>query len=654
MAIRFGMVDQPGERRMHRRSTPRGGGLAVVAGVQAACLLGYLHPGTRQYFSGPWWFGFWLGSIVLVLVGLIDDCRGIRPWSKLAGQVLASSILWWYGTRFGSLLGFQLAPALDYAITVFWLVAITNAFNLIDGMDGLASGLAIISALGLVGVSLFRRIPTDSLLLVALIGACLAFLRYNFHPASIFLGDSGSMFLGFSLGAVSLGSHVKGALVVSLAAPILAAGVPALDTLLAMWRRSVRMLVLTRTGELDGHGNGNGMADGMDGGNGNGHSNGWGRGLMTADLEHLHHRLLRQGWTPGGAALWLYGANGVVIAIVLASMLFKSHVAAIYLMAFLAGTYVLVRHVAHVELWDTGQALLRGLKRPSRRVAAVLFYPVWDSACLGVASIAVVALTGLGPFPDRWETWIGQLPIWLGPTFILLCLVRIYSRVWSRARMSDYLVLALALMAGSLATVGLFDFIEPGHWSKHWAQAAVFAVVGHVSIIGSRSGYRTLQELSAWLARTRNAAAQSERVLLFGAGGRCQFFLRERLLRGELELTRRRIVGLVDDDPNLRKRRVAGYRVLGSREELASLVLEHRINRVVISAAISESTRLALQEITERSGIALSEWVQGEIDVGKKKNGNGAPAADWEGMAVWDGTTVHRCRGAEFCQWLKR
>ena len=464
-------------------------------------------------------------------------------------------------------------------------------------MDGLASGLAIVSAIGLVGVSLFRRMPTEALPLMALIGACLAFLRYNFHPASIFLGDTGSMFLGFSLGAVALSSNVKGALVVSLAVPVLAAGVPALDTILAMWRRSARMLLRRSESET------NGAAPGR------------AHGLMEADTDHLHHRLLRSGMSPGRAAMWLYAANGAVIAVVLASMMFKNHVAAIYMMSFLAGLYVLVRHVAHVELWDTGQALLHGLKRPSRRVAVVLFYPIWDATCLALAAVAVVLLTGAGPHPNRWEAWIRQLPFWFGPTFVLLCLVKTYARVWSRAGMSDYLMLALALVSGTVITIGLLDFLDSGQWTMHALQAAVFASVGHLAILGSRSGYRMLHEFNGWLVRQRVTDDAPERVLLFGAGGRCQIYLRERLYRGTPELTRRLIVGLVDDDPNLRRRWVAGCQALGNQFELADIIEEHRIHRVVITADLPDAVRTVIHAVTRRCGIELSEWVQGEIAI---------------------------------------
>src|SRR5207244_1880862 len=129
---------------------------------------------------------------------------------------------------------------LDSIFVVIWIIAVINAFNLIDGLDGLASGLAIISAIGLGGVILLQNLP-GLLVVLGLIGACLAFLRYNFHPASIFLGDTGSMFLGFTLGLVSLQTFTKGTFFLSLSIPLLVLGVPIYDALLAIWRRSMRI-----------------------------------------------------------------------------------------------------------------------------------------------------------------------------------------------------------------------------------------------------------------------------------------------------------------------------------------------------------------------------------------------------------------------------
>ena len=242
--------------------------MAVVLGVHAACLMAVLFPGPSWpgALDFGWWQKFALASLVLLVVGVVDDIRGMKPVIKLGGQVAAALMMWFSGTRFGLLLGYNLPAPVDCALVVIWLVAIINAFNLIDGLDGLASGLAIISAVGLVRHFADAADSRRSVAALGFIGACLGFLRYNFNPASIFLGDTGSMFIGFTLGVVSLQTFNKNTFLISMAIPIMVLGVPIYDALLAIWRRSVRSWV-------------------------GGKSGGTKRGIMQPDVEHLHHRL---------------------------------------------------------------------------------------------------------------------------------------------------------------------------------------------------------------------------------------------------------------------------------------------------------------------------------------------------------------------------
>ena len=146
LAGRFGVLDLPNERRPHKYPTARGGGLAVVLGVNAACLLGLAFPAVARPggFDLHWWLGFAPASLVLLVVGVVDDIRGLRPRTKLAGQIIAAVLICLSGTRFGKLFGIELPPLLDSVLVVVWIVAVINAFNLIDGLDGLASGLAVI------------------------------------------------------------------------------------------------------------------------------------------------------------------------------------------------------------------------------------------------------------------------------------------------------------------------------------------------------------------------------------------------------------------------------------------------------------------------------------------------------------------------------
>jgi len=211
LAFRFGVVDTPNARRPHQRPTARGGGVAVFIAVQAACLLAFALPWPRHQggLDFAWWQHFALASLILFVVGIIDDVKGMKPLIKLGGQTLAALLVALNGTHFGTIWKYTLPVPLDHFLVVIWLVAIINAFNLIDGLDGLASGLAVISAVGLCGILLTQQSTGAVLVLLGFIGACLGFLRYNFHPASIFLGDTGSMFIGFTLGVISLQTVTK-------------------------------------------------------------------------------------------------------------------------------------------------------------------------------------------------------------------------------------------------------------------------------------------------------------------------------------------------------------------------------------------------------------------------------------------------------------
>ncbi len=290
LALRYSVVDKPDARRPHKYTTARGGGIAVVLGVYAASALA-IACGWSNILPG-WWEHYFAASIILAIVGVIDDVRGMRPLVKLGGQSLAALLMAMSGIRFGNFFGLELPPLVDYAMVVFFIVAVINAFNLIDGLDGLASGLAIISATGLCGVFLIGHMHGSVLVLLALIGACLGFLRYNFHPASIFLGDTGSMFLGFTLGVISLQTFNKNAFLLSFTIPLLVLGIPIYDSLLAIWRRSVRMWLPAQN------------PDGTP----------KRRGIMQPDVEHLHHRLLKMGLSTRRAATSLFLLNtGLVI-----------------------------------------------------------------------------------------------------------------------------------------------------------------------------------------------------------------------------------------------------------------------------------------------------------------------------------------------------
>lgn len=282
LAFRAGAVDRPDSRRIHTTPTPTLGGLAVAVSILGTLLLvnhvrdGAVRGLLVQY--GWHWRYFLLGGGIILAAGVADDVYSLTPTIKLAVQVVAAivALAGGYGVTAitnpltGGHIGLGIFGGL---LTAAWIVAVTNAFNLIDGLDGLAAGVALIAALSILMIAQVEGRPDAALLASVFAGALLGFLRYNFYPASIFLGDSGSQLLGYSLSLLSIQGLQKGATTVVIIVPILALGLPLLDTFVAILRRFVVA----------------GFA-----------------AVFRADREHIHHRLVAIGMTQRRAVLLLY------------------------------------------------------------------------------------------------------------------------------------------------------------------------------------------------------------------------------------------------------------------------------------------------------------------------------------------------------------
>ncbi|MCL6449968.1 MAG: undecaprenyl/decaprenyl-phosphate alpha-N-acetylglucosaminyl 1-phosphate transferase [Acetobacteraceae bacterium] len=268
LALRLGALDRPVERSVHRQPTPHLGGLAIFLAFTASILavVGWGAPESQ---------GIICGGALIVAVGVVDDLYRLEAWHKLLGQVLAACVLMAFGVRIqwltNPLGGMFYLPVLGIPLTLIWVVAVINVVNLTDGLDGLAAGLSSLASLTLLIVAVGKGLGAVPLFCAALAGSALGFLPYNFNPAQIFMGDAGSMFLGYALAAVSVAGTLKSTTAVALAVPILALGLPIFDTSFAILRR---VLV--------------------------------GRPVHQADQEHLHHRLLRLGWSQRQVVLTMY------------------------------------------------------------------------------------------------------------------------------------------------------------------------------------------------------------------------------------------------------------------------------------------------------------------------------------------------------------
>lgn len=285
-AIRINAVDIPKDKRkIHKKPIPLLGGMAIYISFVVTMLL-------KEGRLGKSEIGILIGATIIVIGGLIDDLKDIRPWQKLLFQVSAAVVLILFGVEiavvtnpFPSNSLFLKLGWLSIPITIFWVVGITNAINLIDGVDGLAAGVAFICSATIFIIAALNGRREAALLTAILSGAIFGFLPYNFNPASIFMGDTGAQLLGFLLSAISLKGTIKSATAFAIAVPILAFGLPIYDTLFAMIRRKIN-----------------------------------GKPIMQADRGHLHHRLLDMGLSQKQVVIIMYLTSAVLGGISIIAM----------------------------------------------------------------------------------------------------------------------------------------------------------------------------------------------------------------------------------------------------------------------------------------------------------------------------------------------
>src|SRR6266581_3646823 len=282
---RYRLVDEPrDDRRLHVKPIPRLGGVAIFLSVLIALssllfvhnlLTETLHFQTRKILA------FLICGTIVLLLGAYDDVRGANATVKFATLAAVAVLFYGLGGRIAGLSipfvgSITLPPVVGFLLTVIWVVGIANAFNLIDGVDGLATGSALFSSLIILVISLLQGYSYVTVMALVLIGALAGFLRYNFNPASIFLGDSGSLFVGFSLAALSLQGSQKASTAVAVAIPVFAFALPVVDTGVTIARRFIS-----------------------------------GKPIFKGDREHIHHMLLARGWSQRRVALVLYGVSAL-------------------------------------------------------------------------------------------------------------------------------------------------------------------------------------------------------------------------------------------------------------------------------------------------------------------------------------------------------
>lgn len=349
----YGVVDQPDQgRKVHRYPIPRVGGIAIAVAYLAAYLVVRPDEGSplAQQLSLVW--KLLPGAALVFALGLLDDLFSLRAWHKLIGQVAAAGLAYWGGVRILYIAGASTDAWWNLPLTVLWLLACMNAFNLVDGLDGLAAGVGLFATLTVFAAAMMQHNMVLAVATFPLAGALLGFLCYNFNPATIFLGDSGSLLIGFLLGCYAVIWGNKSATLIGMTAPLMALSIPLLDVALAILRRFLRH-----------------------------------QPIFAADRGHIHHRLLDRGLTPRRVVLILYGICGLAAAFSLLQGAMHSYTGALIL---LFGVFVLlgIQYLGYAEFNLAGRLLFGGeLQRTVsaqmdlRKFEAALIAATTPSAC---------------------------------------------------------------------------------------------------------------------------------------------------------------------------------------------------------------------------------------------------------------------------------
>ena len=567
IARRVGFVAKPRPDRWHQKPVAMFGGAAIAASLFISILVFHIQKDIL-ILGGA--------AATMCLVGLVDDIVSLKPATKLIAQIAGASILLFFDYRLNWLHSYTL----DLLLTLVWVVGMTNAFNLLDNMDGLCGGIAVIVGgsllIGLLpGVGSSPQTFAQARYLAMLLGAVGGFLVYNVYPASIFMGDAGSFLLGFSFAALTLSTErtiaTRTDMLSIVAAPVLVLLIPIFDTTLVTVSRWF-----------------------------------WGRRASQGGRDHSSHRLVAIGLSERAAValLWLLAAVGGAIGIVL-DFKSQSWTAAAAGLAFVLAMALFAVYLAGIRVYDDKDTQTdRGAVTPlvvdfvhRRRVAEVLL----DSALVALCYYTAYRLRfGEDPhlFAKNFESFYRSLPIVVAVQMVAFFAVGVYRGMWRHFGLIDSLTVARGVFIGAVTAPLLITYIRYFQFLSYSRTVfAIYAVLLLVAVTLSRASFRLAGE---FLQRQRRSGT---RVVIYGAGDGGGLVISE-LLREDRD---NRLVGFIDDDPRKAGIRVMGYPVLGGFSALTVLVNSSSIDSIVVSARNMPAERVNnLTTLCSERGVKLS------------------------------------------------
>lgn len=551
LAYAYGLVAAPRQDRWHRRPTALLGGVAIYLAFVIGCLIFAPHtPGARLIL---------LGGTLMFLIGIIDDFLSLKPAVKLVAQVVTCAIVVYFGRR----LPWTNYQVINIVVTILWLVGVTNAVNLLDNMDGLAGGVSFIACVFLSVTFVLNGQMAQALLPALLGGAVLGFLIFNLHPATIFMGDCGSLVLGFVLSAAALLSEYDRArnLGAVLFVPMLILLIPIFDTCVVTVARKLA-----------------------------------GRPISQGGRDHTSHRLVALGLSEKRAVWLLYG-----LAIGAGTLAVLVRNAKIELLCWLIPSTILVLfflglYLGRVRVYES-ESSAKGFAVPNaiadfahkRRMLEILL----DMALTALAYYGAYLLRFDGGItPAQVALCLRTLPLVIAAQLLFLLLFGIYHGLWRYAGVNDLITIAKAALAGT-AAAALIVFALAG-WSH--TGSTLFVLYGLLVIVFIAASRWSFRLIRAAVVGARPAHRDGHPVLIYGAGDQGEWLFRE--LQNNPAL-RCRPVGFIDDDLNKTGRRIHGCRIY-ARTELVALQQKHQVREIFVS-----TTKISLTQLEEVRQLGL-------------------------------------------------
>lgn len=569
VAVWVGAVDQPGERKIHLTAVPRLGGLAVVFSIAVVLA-------TIQWLSGGRWTlplhlaaPLAFGVLPIFVVSLVDDIKPVLARTKLLVHTLGAIVAVSLGVSLQPVVHLFGTPIhiglLAVPLSILWIVGVTNAFNIIDGLDGLSAGLALISSVSMAAVFMLVGQPQMGGVVLVLAGALIGFLPYNLHPARMFLGDSGATAIGFCLAVFALagGSTLSAGFAALL--PVFMLGLPIADTLISIARRTVRRLE-KRPG-----------------------------GMFVPDSNHIHHRLLALGVDHGNAVLILYGAGLLFAIAAFISIFLNAREAGLFVVALLMAGFVGVHRLGYDEFaFIRRGTVLKVYEMPAvKRGMFVVFVDIF--LAMAIAYIAVGLKT------DEWSLTLGRRPVldlataFAPVTVMVFWWSGMYRGSWRVAGLLDLTRACTAVITVTVAGAIIVKLVSPADYP-----ISLFAIYGVVNLIltaSLRASYVVLESTKL------RASHQGVPVLIYGAGSSGVAALRELFRNSAAGL---RPIGFIDDDVRKKGRLVSGLPVFGTEREIEGIIRTHRAEAVLVASEKIPEERVArAAETCRRAAVAV-------------------------------------------------